>query len=157
MNMKWPAEGDSKNHTKWSGSMPAPKYNPKRVVRSFRDLEVYRITLDNSASVEKYILPALVELGYSHVQRMQLCALGVPLRVAQAHGQRFDTFATAVATLEAAMQGCNQVIVYLDHVRELYPKDVDVALVEDLMKKYITARGKMVRLEKSWKQFQARG
>ncbi len=130
-------------------------FSPKKAIKSFRDLEVYQQTLENSVMVAKFIIPELEEQKYPLVEGMTNCALSIPLYIAEAHGMRFDDFDKAVATIERAMQGCNKMIVYLEQSMTLYPKDVDATLVEGLMKGYITVRSKMLRLEKSWKRFKA--
>lgn len=171
---KWPQRPDaevagveSKRQSSTTGNVGAgtympqyakrasPRFSPKKTVRSFRDLEVYQKTMECSILVSKYIMPELKEQKYPLIEGMTNCALSIPLYIAEAHGMRFSDFDRAVATLERAMQSCNKMIVYLEQASGLYPKDLDSALIEDLMKKYITVRGKMLRLEKSWKRFQA--
>lgn len=131
------------------------KYSPKKAIRSFRDLEVYKQTLDCSVQVTKFILPILEEQKYPAYEEITKCTISIPLRIAEAHGMRFDNFEGAVATLELAMGGCNKMIVFLEQSAGLYEHDIDIVLVEDLSKRYLTVRGKMLRLEKAWKKFQA--
>ena len=131
------------------------KYSPKKAIRSFRDLEVYKQTLDCSVQVTKFILPILAEQKYPAYEEITKCTISVPLRIAEAHGMRFDNFERAVVTLELAMGGCNKMIVFLEQSAGLYEHDIDIVLVEDLSKRYLTVRGKMLRLEKAWKKFQA--
>lgn len=157
-NKKWPEvknagsgsvfnNGQSRH---WGG-----KFSPKKTVKSFRDLEVYQKPLEYSVTVARYIIPELEEQGYPLVEGMTNCALSIPLYIAEAHGTRFADFDKAIMILERAMQGCNKIVVYLEQSMGLYPKDVDVALVEELIKNYITVRGKMFRLMKAWKKWQA--
>ena len=130
------------------------KYSPKRTVKSFRDLDVYRITTDCALTLAREVLPILEKDKFSLVDGMRDCALSIPLRVAEAHGMRFSDFAVAVRTLESAMQGCNKMIVYLEQASGL-SYNVDVAVLEEFMQKYLQVRGKMLRLERSWQKFQA--
>lgn len=51
------------------------------------------------------------------------------------------------------MQGCNMMIVYLEQILGLYDSKLDTVLLEDLMRRYMDVRGKMFRLEKSWKRY----
>ncbi len=132
------------------------KFSPKKAIRSFRDLEVYQETLKNSVIVAKFVIPELEDQKYPLTDGLTNCTLSIPLYIAEAHGMRFADFDRALATLERAMQGCNKTIVYLEQSINLYPKDLDTVLMENLMKSYITVRGKMLRLQKSWKRFKTR-
>lgn len=129
------------------------KFQPKKPIRSFRDLEVYQKTLECSVLFSTDIKPKLVKLQYDLLEGMTNCALSIPLYIAEAHGQRFSDFKVAVATLEKAMMGCNKMIVYYEQVRGIYGKSIPADLADDLSQRYITVRGKMWRLEKSWQKF----
>jgi len=131
------------------------KYSPKKAIHSFRDLDVYTQTLDCSVLVTKYILPVLEEEKYPAYDEVTKCTLNIPMRIAEAHGMRFDDFDKALATLELSMRGCNKMVVFLEHSAGLYGPDLDLVLLEDLSKRYITVRGKILRLEKAWKKFQS--
>lgn len=130
-------------------------FSPKKAVRSFRDLEVYQKTIELSVIVSQHMIPPLAKHAYPLVEGMQNCVLSIPLLIAEAHGMRFSNFDKAVATLEHAMQGCNKAIVYLEQAAKLFPKSIDAAQCEDIAKSYITVRGKMLRLERSWQKFRA--
>ena len=128
------------------------KFTPKRVVKSFRDLEVYQKTLECSVIVGKNILPGLIKQKFPLCDGMRDCSLSIPLFVAESHGMRFSNFEHAVETLERAMQGCNKMIVYLEQAVGLC-ETVDKTLVDDLSGRYLIVRGKMLRLEHSWQKF----
>ncbi len=132
------------------------KFSPKRSIKSFRDLDVYRESLECSVIVGKNLVPALKEAGFPLVEGMTNCALSVPLLIAEAHGMRFSNFASGVATLEKAMQGCSKMVVYLEEARGLCD-GLDATLIETLLSRYLQTRGKMLRLEKSWQKFKAAG
>lgn len=126
---------------------------PRKPVRSFRDLEVYQKTLECGVLICKDLQPKLVKLKYSFLENMINCCLSIPLYIAESHSLRFSDFKQGVATIEKAMQGCNKMIVYLEQVIGLYGAKLDVVLLEDLMNRYMIVRGKMFRLEKSWKKY----
>lgn len=128
------------------------KFSPKKAVRSFRDLEVYQRPMECSILIVAELIPILTKDKFPLVEGMRDCALSIPLRVAEAHGQRFSDFAKATATLETAMQGCNKMIVYLEQASGL-AYNVDSVFLEDMMKRYLDARGKMLRLLRSWQKF----
>lgn len=129
------------------------RFRPKKPIRSFRDLEVYQKTLECSVIFSTDIKPQLVKHKYDLLEGMTNCALSIPLYIAEAHGQRFSDFPQAVATLEKAMQGCNKMIVYYEQAKGIYGKVISPDMLDDLANRYLTVRGKMLRLEQSWKKF----
>lgn len=146
------ATSGSGTYTPRYAKTPA-KYSPKKVVRSFRDLEVYQRPIECSVIIVAELIPILTKDKFPLVEGMRDCALSIPLRVAEAHGQRFSDFAKATATLEVAMQGCNKMIVYLEQAAGL-SHNADGVFLEDMMKRYLDTRGKMLRLLRSWQKFQ---
>lgn len=133
------------------------KFQPRKPVRSFRDLEVYQKTVECAVIISKNLEPKLKRLKYIFNDNLVACAMAIPLYVAESHSLRFSDFKMAVATLEKAMLSCNKMIVYLEQAVGLYGAKLDVDLVEDLMRRYIDVRGKMFRLEKSWQRYRAEG
>ena len=128
------------------------KFFPKKAVRSFRDLDVYRSMMECSVMVGTELLPALTKQKFPLAENMMNCALSIPLHIAEAHGMRFSNFEQAVATLERAMLGCNKMIVYLEQAAGLCKK-LNAALTEDISSRYMQTRGKILRLERSWQKF----
>ena len=129
------------------------KFQPKKPVRSFRDLEVYQKTMEASVIIVKDLRPGLVKQKYPFLENMVNCSMTVPLHVAEAHSLRFASLDNGVKLLEQAMAGCNKMVVYLEQLRGMYGSKIDGELMEDLIGRYIGVRGKMFRLEKSWKNF----
>ncbi len=129
------------------------RFQPRRPVHSFRDLEVYQRMMDCSVLIVKNIRPALVKVKYPFLENMVGCAMSIPLYIGESHSLRFSDFNLAVATLEKAMVGCNKMIIYLEQSAGLYGKKINIDLVDDLMRRYIDTRGKMLRLEKAWQKY----
>lgn len=152
-------------------------------MRSFRDLEVYARTLECAVAIASHVravIPDFPELG-----GMVNCALSVPLWIAEAHSLRFADKKGSILLLERAMAGCNKMVVYLEEAVGMYgrpdadiepalsskPRDkkgkdvkdknnfgtgtLDSDFVQELIKKYLDVRGKIFRLEQSWKKFDA--
>lgn len=130
-----------------------PRFSPKKAVRSFRDLDVYRHTMECSLWVTRELLPDLDKDHFPLTEGMKNTALTIPLFIADAHGLRFSDFPKAVQTLEAAMRGCNKMIVYLEQASGL-SKRVDHDIIEDISNCYMQVRGKMLRLLRAWEKFQ---
>lgn len=129
------------------------RFQPRKPIRSFRDLEVYQKMMDCSVLIVKDIRPALVKLKYPFLENMVNCAMSIPLYIGESHSLRFSDFKLAVATLEKAMVGCNKMIIYLEQSAGLYGKKINLDLADDLMRRYIDTRGKMFRLEKAWEKY----
>ncbi len=129
------------------------KYQPKKPVRSFRDLEVYQVTLACSVIVAKDILPQLEKLKCPFGEGMADTARGIPLALATAHSLRFGDHATGILLLERAMAGCNKMVVYLEHAKGIYGEKLDASLLDNLVARYEAVRSKIFRLEKAWQKF----
>lgn len=128
-------------------------FYPKKPVRSFRDLEVYQRTVECSVIISKDLKPVLAKLKYDFLENFINCAMAIPLFVAEAHSVRFASFNEGVNLLEKAMLSCNKMVVYLEQAAGVYGKKLPLDLAEDLVRRYIEVRGKMFRLEKSWKKY----
>lgn len=129
------------------------KFSPKKPVRSFRDLEVYQKTLECSVIIDKDILPALEKVKDPRIEELSKNAMAIPLYISEGHSLRFADFALALGYIEKALSGCNRMSVYLDHIKGLYGDKIKTDLIEDLINRYTLVRGKIFRLEQSWKKF----
>ncbi len=128
-------------------------FKVKKPVRSFRDLEVYQKTLECSVLIDKDIVPALEKIKDNRIEELSKNAMAIPLYISEAHSLRFADFGLALGYIEKALSGCNRMSVYLDHIKGLYGDKVKVDLIEDLINRYTLVRGKIFRLEQSWKKF----
>lgn len=129
------------------------KFQPKKPIRSFRDLEVYQKTMECAVLFSVEVQTKLTKLHYTMLEGMTNCALSIPLYIAEAHGLRFSDFGQAIAVLEKAMLGCNKMIVYIEQCSGIYRKNLPTDLLDDLSRRYMDTRGKMWRLERSWKKY----
>ena len=131
----------------------ANRFVPKKPIRSFRDLEVYQKTLENSVIVAKDVKPKLVKLGHDLAGNMTDCSMSIPLYIGEAHSIRFGDHKTGLLLLEKAMAGCNKMVVYLEQAKGIYGEKLDGGLIDDLVKRYADVRIKIFRLEKSWQKW----
>lgn len=129
------------------------KYNVKRVVRSFTDLEIYQKTLEASVIIIKNVRPCLAKVRYLFVENVVNDATRIPVIIAEAHSIRFGDHAAALNLLEKAMAGCNKMVVYLEQTKGIYGSKLDQDLIGDLVKRYQDVRTKIFRLEKSWQRW----
>ena len=128
-------------------------YAVKKIVRSFRDLEVYQKTLECSIIVVKDVKPKLARLRFPFAAGITDCALSVPLFIGEGHSIRFGDHKTGLLLLEKAMVGCNKMVIYLEMAKGLYGSKIDGDLVDDLIRRYAEVRIKIFRLEKSWQRW----
>lgn len=146
-------------------------YKPKKIVRSFRDLEVYQTTLGASVIVVKDIRPKLAKLKYLLIAGLTDCAMTIPLLISEAHSIRFGDHKQGLLLLERAMAGCNKMVVYLEQAKGIYRPAPDIVLpsggksrrtcltsndadlIDDLVGRYANVRTKIFHLEKAWSKW----
>jgi hypothetical protein len=118
-------------------------YYPKRPVKSFQDLEVYQRTLNLAVALAKRIKS----------DKINTLALDLPVKIATAHSVRFSDHNKALQTLEEVMLNCNLLVVYLEQYRDLENKEIETEFFAEQIKNLLTARMKIMRLQRSWKKF----
>lgn len=153
-------------------------YYPKKPLKSFQDLEVYQKTLEASVILAKIVSRSSqlsdvesksqkgragkakgnVGSGSSEVREMIVknmlpCALGIPHQIAEAHSLRFGDHTAAIATIEKAMLACNKIIVYIEQFRDICDSGIAWEVFDDLIKKYLYVRRKILNLQRVWKKF----
>jgi len=140
------------------------KFYPRRPVKSFQDLEIYRKLLACGVAVTRMAkdcqtTPLLDEIIVTPLIKL---SLELPSLIAKAHSLRFAEFAIAQKTLEDTMLNCNLVVVKLELYRDLVCPSAEVAPVfdnqshseiEETIKSYLTVRYKILHLQKSWQKF----
>lgn len=135
-------------------------YYPKKPLKSFQDLEVYQKTLEASVILAKHVDKYLrkkqktsQELNDLLTRTMLICGLGIPHQIAEAHSLRFGDHTAAIAMIEKAMLGCNKIIVYIEQFRDICETGIEWEVFDDLIKKYLYVRRKILNLQRVWKKF----
>ena len=140
-------------------------YSPIRPIKSFQDLEVYQKLLAISVAIVKRIKS----------EKVAAVALDLPVKIAIAHSLRFSDQAKAIQMLEEIMLNCNILVVYLEQYRDLEntgnvipgtdPGSIQIdsgsgagmtiesEFFAEQIKSILTTRGKILRLQFSWKKF----
>ena len=140
------------------GSTPSPggwkksRFLPKRPIRSFRDLEVYQRTAQAATEILTKIIPALGDGLCPPKDALMVSCLKIPQLIAEAHSRRFES-GSDHNLLDEAMAQCNNAIVYLEQVRDIFGDRLDSVVCEDLIRRYLVSRRKLFNLFKAWKQF----
>ena len=152
-------------------------YYPRRPVKSFQDLEVYQKTLSVAAIIVKHILKETPENQKLNgiVEHLVQYLLDLPVYISTAHSVRFSSPQTAIDKLERAMLNCNLAVVYLELYRDIVvplsknskseirnskqiqnaksSPNSEIENYEDHIRTLLTCRGKIIRLQMSWKKF----
>jgi len=81
------------------------------------------------------------------------CALGLPHLIAEAHSFRFGNRQECLILLEKAMLRCNKMVVYLEETRDIIDTGVEWGKFDELIKKYLFVRRKLLNLQRSWKRY----
>lgn len=151
---------------------------PKKPVKTFQDLEVYQRALETSVAVsgiaatfgrqepktKKNKKSSLAKAPENNInwetcaremifKNMLPCALGLPHLIAEAHSWRFGNQKECLVLLEKVMLNCNKMVVYLEQVRDICDTSVEHEQFEELIKKYLYNRRKVLNLQRSWQKY----
>lgn len=126
------------------------RFKVKRPIRGFRDLEVYQRTNRCATEIMTKIIPALETRNCPVKEKLIDSCLKIPQLIASAHSRRFEK-GDELRLMDDCMEECNKTIVYLEQTRDIFGDDVDRAVCEDLVKRYIYSRRKIFNLYKAWK------
>ncbi len=160
---------------------------PKKPVKTFQDLDVYRLALEanvfvvntiarSDAEVDRPLAGGPKETGKQHrkgqdstegnigngaaedikkiiMDTLANCACSIPHLIAEAHSFRFGSQKECLILLEKVMLNCNKMVVYLDQTRDICATGVEVEKFEELQKKYLFLRRKVLNLQRSWQKF----
>ncbi len=128
-------------------------FRVKRPIRTFRDLEVYQMTSNLATEIYSKIIPALEGKECPVKEKLMEIALYIPSSLAVAHSRRFEA-QDELKIMEEILEACNKTVVYLEQARNIFGQNLDKALCEDLIKRYIYVRRKILNLYRAWKRFQ---
>ena len=154
-----------------------PYYNknyqnlPKKPVKTFQDLDVYRLALEANVFAINTIATSfdgqskktksknesweneVKEIKTMIIKTLINCACAIPHEIAEAHSFRFGVQKECLVLLEKVMLNCNKMVVYLDQARDICATGVEVEKFEELQKKYLFIRRKVLNLQRSWQKY----
>ena len=132
------------------------RYQPKKPVKSFQDLEVYQKTLALSVAVAKRALadqapntagnpepvasPLAGRLADNIITKLFGCVLDIPAQIAAAHSLRFGSGTDSLRAIEKVMLQCNLAVVYLEQYRDLCNKGIEFEFFDEHIKGYLAVR-----------------
>ncbi|OGD56726.1 hypothetical protein A2V71_04255 [Candidatus Berkelbacteria bacterium RBG_13_40_8] len=125
----------------------------KKVIRSFRDLEVYQRLYQAMLVTLKEIVPKLPpEEKYDLKDQLRRCCKASPALLAEGFAKRYQ-IRSWKKYLEDTMGECNEMIHHLSVCIDIYGNFIDKNLCQELIKTYDVANRQLYRLRESWKSF----
>ena len=130
------------------------KNNLKTLIRSFRDLEVYRNTYQAMIKVNKEVLSKIPDNEkYDLKDQMSRSSKAIPRLIAEGYAKKHQRFGFQ-KYLDDAMAECNETVVSLEQCRDLY--DVDKNLTNSLVDIYDKSGRQLYKLSIAWSNFKRR-
>ena len=156
---------------------------PKKPVKTFQDLEVYQQALAANVFVVNFIVRSAAEVALAFDKRSRRgkgtaaktsgnvgsgtadnikkiimdtltnCSCSIPHLIAEAHSFRFGSQKECLILLEKVMLNCNKMVVYLDQARDICETGLETEKFEELEKKYLLIRRKVLNLQRSWQKY----
>jgi len=120
------------------------------MIKSFRDLDVYRISYGLMIVVSEAIKKLPKEEKYTLVDQMRRASRSIPSNIAEGYAKR-QYIAEFKRHLVSAIGESNEMEVHLDTAKDLklLPSD----LCSKILKDYQDLGGKLNRLIKNWKKY----
>jgi len=117
---------------------------------SFKDLHVYQNTYKASLDVMLKIAPKLPNAEkYDLKDQLMRSSKAIPRLIAEGYGKRHQKLGFQ-RYLDDALGECNEIIVSLSHVKDIYPQYTDLNLCLELIRVYDISGKQIYRLAESW-------
>ena len=128
----------------------------KKPIRSFKDLDVYQNTYSASLEVISKIVPKLPKVEQDDLgDQMRRSAKAVPRLIAEGYSKTHQKKGFQ-KYLDDAMAESNEMVVSLNHARDLYANCNDAKLCENLIDTYDKSSRQLYHLATKWKNFKER-
>ncbi|MDP3954272.1 MAG: four helix bundle protein [bacterium] len=123
----------------------------KKVIKSFKDLDVYQNAYKVSIIVALQILPKLPNSEkYDLINQLSRSSKAVPRLIAEGFAKKHQKFGFQ-KYLDDAMAEANETIVGLEHSRDIYK--IDEGLCITLLDNYDKIARQLFRLSEAWDVF----
>ncbi len=123
----------------------------KKLIKSFRDLEVYQNTYKASIKMMTEVLSKLPDSErYDLKDQLSRSCKAIPRLIAEGYAKRHQK-AGFQKYLDDAMGECKETIVGLEHCRDIYK--MDVKLCEELIDVYDKSGRQLYKLSSAWYKF----
>ena len=128
----------------------------KKPIKSFRDLEVYQNTYRAAIQVMQEIVPKLPPREkFDLVDQLCRSSKAVPRLITEGYAKRHQRMGFQ-KYLDDAMGECNETIVSLEQSRDLYGKNLDESLCNQLIDIYDKSGRQLYNLSTAWTNFKRR-
>jgi four helix bundle protein len=125
----------------------------KKPINSFRDLDVYQNSYKAMVLMMKEIIFKLPNSEkYDLVDQLSRSCKAVPRLIAEGYAKRHQR-AGFQKYLDDAMGECNETIVGLETIKDIYTKFVSVDLCNQLIDIYDKSGRQLFNLSKAWSKF----
>lgn len=125
--------------------------NNKKIIRSYKDLDVYNNSYKGMLIIFKEILPKLPNSEkYDLKDQLSRSCKAIPRLIAEGYAKRHQKSGFQ-KYLTDAMGECNETIVSLEQCRDLY--DIDPKLIKEVIEIYDITSRQLYRLHIAWKNF----
>ena len=126
----------------------------RKPITSFRDLDVYRNTYEAMLIVMNKIVGKLPDIEkYDLRSQISRSCKAIPRLIAEGYAKRHQK-AGFQKYLDDAMAECNETVVSLEQVKDIYR--LDVSLCEYLIDVYDKSGRQLYKLSIAWTKFKAR-
>lgn len=125
--------------------------NTNKPIKSFRDLEVYQNTYKDMLLIIREIIPKLPDSEkYDLKDQLGRSSKTIPRLIAEGYAKRHQK-AGFQKYLDDAMAECNETIVSLEQVKDIYK--IKVGLCEQLVDSYDKSARQLFNLATAWYKF----
>lgn len=126
-------------------------------ITSFRDLEVYRDSYDTMLKVMKEIVTRLPESErYDLSDQISRASKAIPRLIAEGYAKRHQR-AGFQKYISDAMGECNEMVVSLSQVKDIYPQCVNIQTCEEAVRSYDKTGRQLYKLGEAWTRFKTNG
>ena len=123
----------------------------KKIIKSFRDLDVYQESYQAMLLVMKDVIPKLPNSEkYDLADQLSRSCKAIPRLIAEGHAKRHQK-AGFQKYLYDAVGECNETIVSLEQCRDIY--NIDGKLISKLVDIYDKISRQLYNLSKAWNNF----
>jgi len=127
--------------------------NDKKPIKSFRDLNVYQGSYKAMVLMMKEIIFKLPNSEkYDLTDQLSRSCKAVPRLIAEGYAKRHQR-AGFQKYLDDAMGECNETIVGLETIKDIYTKFVNTDLCDQLIDVYDKSGRQLFNLSKAWYKF----
>lgn len=124
-------------------------------IKGYFELDVYKESYQGMLEVYKKVLPRLPTIERDLIDQLRRSCKAVPRLIAEGHSKRHQKRGFQ-KYIDDALAEANETIVSLSQAKDLYPKLVDIKVMDELIKRYDIVCRRLYRLALAWQKFHER-